>query len=67
MNSNVDILLVEDNQDDVDLALHALRQGKLVNSIFVVRDGEEALDFLFCRGASAQRTFDPHPNWSYWT
>ena len=56
----VDILLVEDNQDDMDLALHALRREKLANKIFVVRDGEEALDFLFCRGAFAQRSFD-HP------
>ena len=60
MNSSVDILLVEDNQDDIDLALHALRQGKLANSIFVVRDGEEALDFLFCRGQFLQRNID-HP------
>src|SRR5262249_5163199 len=60
MNSTVDILLVEDNQDDVDLALHALRHEKLANSIFVVRDGEEALDFLFCRGAFSKRSFD-HP------
>jgi CheY-like chemotaxis protein len=60
MNSSVDILLVEDNQDDIDLALHALRHNKLANSIFVVRDGEEALDFLFCRGVFAGRTFD-HP------
>jgi two-component system, response regulator len=56
----VDILLVEDNQDDMDLAIHALRQEKLANSIFVVRDGEEALDFLFCRGPFSERTFD-HP------
>jgi CheY-like chemotaxis protein len=60
MNSKVDILLVEDNQDDIDLALHALRQGKLANSIFVVRDGEEALDFIFCRGQFSQRSVD-HP------
>jgi two-component system response regulator len=60
MNSIVDILLVEDNQDDIDLALHALRHSKLANSIFVVRDGEEAMDFLFCRGVFAERTFD-HP------
>jgi two-component system, response regulator len=56
----LDILLVEDNQDDVDLALHALRREKLANRIFVVRDGEEALDFLFCRAGFAQRSFD-HP------
>ncbi len=61
MNSDeLDILLVEDNQDDVDLALHALRREKLANNILVVRDGEEALDFLFCRGAFAHRSFD-HP------
>jgi len=61
MNANVDILLVEDNQDDIDLALHALRQGKLANNIFTVRDGEEALDFLFCRGAYAGRSFSQPP------
>jgi two-component system response regulator len=61
MNSGkLDILLVEDNQDDMDLALHALKQGKLANNIVVARDGEEALDFLFCRGAFAQRSFE-HP------
>jgi two-component system, response regulator len=61
MNSGeLDILLVEDSQDDVDLALHALRREKLANNILVVRDGEEALDFLFCRGAFTQRSFD-HP------
>jgi two-component system, response regulator len=60
MNATVEILLVEDSQDDIDLALHALRQGKLANNIFVVRDGEEALDFLFCRGAHSERSFE-HP------
>src|SRR5271156_1612170 len=62
MNSEqLDILLVEDNQDDIDLALHALRRGKLANNIFVARDGEEALDFLFCRGAYRERSFDHAP------
>jgi two-component system response regulator len=62
MNSaELDILLVEDNQDDMDLALHALRREKLANRIFVARDGEEALDFLFCRGAFAKRSFDNPP------
>jgi two-component system response regulator len=62
MNSEeLDILLVEDNQDDMDLALHALRREKLANHIFVARDGEEALDFLFCRGAFTQRSFDRPP------
>ena len=62
MNSGkLDILLVEDNQDDMDLALHALKQGRLANNIVVARDGEEALDFLFCRGAFAQRSFERPP------
>jgi CheY-like chemotaxis protein len=56
----IDILLVEDNDDDMELALHTLRRERLANKIFVARDGEEALDFLFCRGAFAQRSFG-HP------
>jgi two-component system, response regulator len=56
----LDILLVEDNQDDMDLALHALRREKLANRIFAVRDGEEALDFLFCRETYADRSIS-HP------
>jgi two-component system, response regulator len=61
MNSNeVDILLVDDSQDDVDLTLHALRGENLANRVFVARDGEEALDFLFCSGPHVGRSFD-HP------
>jgi two-component system response regulator len=61
MNSGeLDILLVEDNQDDRELALHTLKGEKLANNFFGARDGEEALDFLFCRGAFANRSFD-HP------
>jgi two-component system response regulator len=57
----VDILLVDDSQDDVDLALHALRAENLANPVFVARDGEEALEFLFCTGAHAGRSFDYPP------
>lgn len=61
MNPNeVDILLVDDSPDDVDLTLHALRTENLANRVFVARDGEEALEFLFCTGPHAQRSFD-HP------
>jgi two-component system response regulator len=56
----INILLVEDNPKDVQLTLRALRQENLANSIQVARDGEEALDFLFCRGPFAGRSFD-HP------
>ena len=61
MNSDeTDILLVEDSNDDAELAIHALRREHLANNIFVARDGEEALDFLFCRGPFAARSFE-HP------
>ncbi|HZQ94873.1 MAG TPA: response regulator [Candidatus Sulfotelmatobacter sp.] len=56
----VEILLVEDNPDDVELTFHALRKENLANNIHVARDGEEALEFLFCNGTHADRTFD-HP------
>jgi CheY-like chemotaxis protein len=61
MNPNdVEILLVDDSQEDVDLTLHALRSENLANHVFVARDGQEALDFLFCTGPHAGRSFD-HP------
>jgi CheY-like chemotaxis protein len=59
--SVVDILLVEDNSDDMELALHTLRRERLANRIHVARDGEEALDFLFCKGAFSDRSFDQPP------
>ena len=52
------ILLVEDNADDEALALRALKKHTVENKIYVVRDGVEALDFLFCTNAYADR--DPH-------
>ncbi len=50
-----DILLVEDNPDDVELTLRAMRKFNIVNDITVVRDGVEALDYLFCTGPYAGR------------
>ena len=62
MNNNhcVEILLVEDNPQDEELALHALRKSKLINPIHVVRDGAEALDFIFARGQFTGRQIN-HP------
>jgi two-component system response regulator len=57
----VEILLVEDNPMDLELTLHALRKENLCNHIQVVRDGEEALEFLFCRGAYSHRSLDRPP------
>ena len=45
-STQVEILLVEDNPDDVELTLHALRKENLANNIHVSRDGEEAIEFL---------------------
>src|ERR1700674_5098188 len=46
-NETVEILLVEDNPNDVEMTLHALKRNGLTNRIRVVRDGAEALEFLF--------------------
>jgi two-component system response regulator len=51
----VEILLVDDNSSDAMLTTHALQKCKLANRIHLARDGEEALDFLFCRGDCAGR------------
>lgn len=53
--SEVEILLVEDNMSDAELTLRALKKVKLTNNIVHVTDGEEALDFLYNRGAFNDR------------
>lgn len=49
------ILLIEDNQDDIDLTLRAFKKHKLINDITVIKDGAEALEFIFCTGKYAVR------------
>ena len=49
------IVLVEDNASDEELTLRAFRKSNIVNRVVVVRDGAEALDYFFCRGAYANR------------
>jgi two-component system response regulator len=60
-NNAVEILLVEDNPNDVELALHALKKNKVSNQIHVVRDGEEALDFIFPKDTSSGKPSEQHP------
>ena len=59
--NQVEILLVEDNPLDVELTLHALKEHNLENKIQVVRDGAEALDFIFCKGKFSERNFQDVP------
>ena len=58
MNELGRILIVEDDPKDVELTLTALEEYNLANEVVVTRDGEEALDYLYCRGNFAARTND---------
>ena len=60
-NNAVEILLVEDNPRDVDLTLRAMRKHNMANKIHVVRDGAEALDFIFARGEYSHRNKNHRP------
>jgi two-component system response regulator len=57
----VEILIVEDNPTDLELTLRALKEHNLCNSVHVARDGEEALDFIFCREKFAGKRLDELP------
>ena len=57
----VELLLVEDNPQDLELALRALRKAKIGNRIHVARDGVEALDYIFCEGRHIARRIEDVP------
>jgi CheY-like chemotaxis protein len=57
----VEILLVEDSDEDAELTIRALKQRKLANDLFRVKDGAEALDFIFATGMYADRGDSPKP------
>ena len=57
----VEILLVEDNPNDVELTLRALKKNNLTNRVHVVKDGAEALEYIFANGAYAHRKIEDHP------
>jgi len=58
--TEIEILLIEDNPSDAELAVRELRRHKLANRIQVIGDGAEALDFILCRGLYEYRSFT-HP------
>jgi len=57
----VDILLVEDNPNDAELTLRALKKSKIANTIIHVHDGEEALEYVFARGRYEGRDINSQP------
>ena len=59
--NEVEILLVEDNPNDVELTLRALKKRNLANKVHVVKDGAEALEFIFSTGAYAERDINQIP------
>jgi two-component system, response regulator len=61
MAQEIEILVVEDNLGDLELTMHALRSNKLANQVQIARDGEEALDYLFGRGAFSGRNLEQAP------
>ena len=61
MKNEVEILLVEDNPNDAELAMRALKKNNLANNVTRVCDGEEALDFIFARGQFKERKRENGP------
>lgn len=59
--NEIEILLVEDNPNDVELTLRALKKHNLANKVHVVKDGAEALDYIFSRGTYENRNVNERP------
>ncbi|MBK7993946.1 MAG: response regulator [Blastocatellia bacterium] len=59
--NDVEILLVEDNPQDLELTIRALRKANLANHIQVARDGEEAIEFIFCEGPYSNSKIEDKP------
>lgn len=60
-HEKVDIILVEDNADDAELVIRALRKSGINNPLVHLKDGEQALNFLFCEGPYQDRRLPPDP------
>lgn len=57
----VDIILVEDNPDDAELSIRALNKNRIANSLVHLKDGQEALDYIFCKGVYENRNIKDIP------
>jgi two-component system response regulator len=60
-NNIIEILLVEDNPDDAELALSSLKKNNLANNVYIVEDGEDALNFIFAEGKYSGRNIEEKP------
>jgi CheY-like chemotaxis protein len=61
MNSDADILLIEDGETDAEVIIRALAKAKITNPVKHLVDGEEALDYIFCTGEYADRNMNAKP------
>ncbi len=61
MDDSVDIILIEDNSDDAELTIRALKKNKIPCNIVHLKDGAEALEFIFCTGKFLKRNIDSKP------
>jgi len=61
MENSIEILLVEDNPSDAELTMRALKQNHLANNMVHLKDGAEALEFIFCTGAYSGRNMNEKP------
>ena len=59
--TETEILIVEDNKNDAEMALRAFKKNNLTNNIFVVGDGEEALNFIYAKGKFKERITSANP------
>lgn len=59
--NNIEILFAEDTIDDADLTIRALKKSGFTNKLHHVKDGSEAIDFLYCKGTYAERNILQKP------
>jgi len=61
MKNDFEIVIVEDNPNDAELMLRSLKKNRLANNVIILEDGEQALDFIFCRGKYTGRDVSAPP------